>query len=102
VEEEVLRLALSLRNREVAPRLADLHRLSYEMAEQESARALAQLDLSDGQREIVRQMAERLVRRVLFPVSRSLRGSSEGPESPVADLEEDHGSLIPGPVTRDS
>jgi len=102
VEEEVLRLALSLRNREVAPRLADLHRVSYEMAEQESARALAQLDLSDGQREIVRQMAERLVRRVLFPVSRSLRGSSEGPESPVADLEEDHGSLIPGPVTRDS
>ena len=90
VEEEVLRLALSLRNREVAPRLADLHRLSYEMAEQESARTLAQLDdLSDGQREIVRELAERLVRRVLFPVSRSLR-------------DEHHDSLIPEPVTPDS
>jgi glutamyl-tRNA reductase len=44
------------------------------MAEQESAWALAQLEsLSEPEREIVRQMAERLVRRVLYPVSRNLR-----------------------------
>jgi glutamyl-tRNA reductase len=88
VEDEVVRLGLSLRGRDVAPRLADLHRLSQQMAEQESAWALAQLDdLPEDQREIVRQMADRLVRRVLYPVSRSLRqesgaGSLE-PEAPI-------------------
>jgi glutamyl-tRNA reductase len=65
--------------------------MGVQMAEQESAWALAQLEsLSDGQREIVRQMADRLVRRVLYPVSRSLRsevGSQEsGVESAVQDL----------------
>ena len=55
-------------------KLAELHRLGVELAEQEAAWALAQLEsLSDGQREIVRQMADRLVRRVLYPVSRNLR-----------------------------
>jgi hypothetical protein len=69
-----VRLGLNLRGRFVAPQLAELHRLSVEMAEQESAWALAQLDsLSEGQREVVRQMADRLVRRVLYPVSRTLR-----------------------------
>ena len=48
--------------------------MGVQIAEQESAWALAQLEsLSDGQREIVRQMADRLVRRVLYPVSRNLR-----------------------------
>jgi hypothetical protein len=48
--------------------------MGLEMAEQESTWALAQLQtLSEGQREIVRQMADRLVRRVLYPVSRNLR-----------------------------
>ena len=57
-----------------APHLAELHRVGLEMAEQESAWALAQLEtLSDGEREIVREMADRLVRRVLYPVSRTLR-----------------------------
>jgi glutamyl-tRNA reductase len=75
IDDELARLGLSLRGRVVAPRLAELHRLGVEMAEQESAWALAQLEtLSDGQREIVRQMADRLVRRVLYPVSRNLRG----------------------------
>jgi hypothetical protein len=63
----------------VAPKLAELHRLGVELAEQESAWALARLDsLCDDDREIVRQMADRLVRRVLYPVSRNLRenGSS--------------------------
>jgi glutamyl-tRNA reductase len=79
IDDELARLGLSLRGRLVAPRLAELHRLGVELAEQESAWALAQLDsLSDRQREIVRQMADRLVRRVLYPVSRNLRGEELG------------------------
>lgn len=74
IDDELARLGLSLRGRVVAPKLAELHRLGAQMAEQESVWALAQLaSLSDGQREIVRQMADRLVRRVLYPVSRNLR-----------------------------
>jgi glutamyl-tRNA reductase len=74
IEDELVRLSLTLRGRVVAPRLAELHRLGIEMAEQESEWALAQLEtLSETQREIVRQMADRLVRRVLYPVSRNMR-----------------------------
>jgi glutamyl-tRNA reductase len=74
IDDELARLGLSLRGRVVAPKLAELHRMGVEIAEQESAWALAQLEsLSDRQREIVRQMADRLVRRVLYPVSRTLR-----------------------------
>ena len=72
--EELVRLDELLRSRVAAPRLAELHKLGAQMAEQESAWALAQLDdLSEGERRIVREMADRLVRRVLFPVSRSMR-----------------------------
>jgi hypothetical protein len=47
------------------------------MAEQESEWALAQLEaLSLPEREIVRQMADRLVRRVLYPLSQNLRVDS--------------------------
>ena len=47
--------------------------LGSEMAEQEATWALAQLGtLSDTQRDVVRQMADRLVRRVLYPVSRNI------------------------------
>ena len=78
IEDELVRLGSSLHGRIVAPRLAELHRLSQTMAEQESAWALAQLEsLSEAQREIVRQMAERLVRRVLYPVSRSIREEAD-------------------------
>lgn len=74
IDDELARLGLTLRGRVVAPKLAELHRMGVELAEQEAAWALAQLEsLSDGQREIVRQMADRLVRRVLYPVSRNLR-----------------------------
>lgn len=74
IEDELVRLGLSLRGRRAAPQLAELHRLGCELAEQESAWALAQLEtLSETQREIVRQMADRLVRRVLYPVSRNIR-----------------------------
>jgi glutamyl-tRNA reductase len=74
IDEELGRLGITLRGRAVAPKLAKLHRIGVELAEQEAAWALAQLDsLSDNQQEIVRQMADRLVRRVLYPVSRDLR-----------------------------
>jgi glutamyl-tRNA reductase len=74
IEDEIDRLSSNLRGRVAAPHLAELHRLGLEMAEQESAWALEQLEtLSDGEREVVREMADRLVRRVLYPVSRSLR-----------------------------
>jgi glutamyl-tRNA reductase len=74
LEDELVRLGLSLRGKAAAPKLAELHRLGVELAEQESAWALARLEsLSDSERDIVRQMADRLVRRVLYPVSRDLR-----------------------------
>jgi glutamyl-tRNA reductase len=74
VTEEIARLEQSLRGRAAAPRLAELHRIGAQVAEQEAAWALAQLAaLSDREREVVREMADRLVRRVLYPASRSLR-----------------------------
>jgi glutamyl-tRNA reductase len=88
VEDELLRLALSLHSRLAAPQLADLHRVSLQMAEEESARALSQLEsLSASEQEVVREMAERLVRRVLYPVSRSLREAGVGGESRVTGHE---------------
>ena len=79
LEAEVDRLALNLRGKLAAPRLAELHRLGEEMAQQESAWALARLEsLSVADREVVRQMADRLVRRVLYPVSRNLRENGSG------------------------
>ncbi len=74
IEDELVRLALSLNGKIVAPKLAELHRRGVEMAEEESAWALARLSsLSETDRDVVRQMADRLVRRVLYPVSRDLR-----------------------------
>ena len=74
IDDELMRLGLSLRGKLVAPKLAELHRLGVELAEQESAWALGRLrSLSETDREVVRQMADRLVRRVLYPVSRNLR-----------------------------
>jgi glutamyl-tRNA reductase len=93
IDDELARLGLGLRGRVVAPKLAELHRRAVEMAEQESAWALAQLDnLSDREREIVRQMADRLVRRVLYPVSRNLRAEVESRESQVASVQDFRGS----------
>lgn len=72
--EEMARLDLAMRGRALAPRLADLHRVGAELAAREAAWALSRLDgLSEGEQQVVRDMAERLVRRVLYPVSRSIR-----------------------------
>jgi glutamyl-tRNA reductase len=85
VEDELARLGLSLRGHAVAPRLAELHRLGLQLAEEESNLALNQLgNIPESQRDVVRQMADRLVRRVLYPVSRDLRGA----ESPGAERTE--------------
>jgi len=79
--EEMARLDLALRGRAIAPRLSELHRVGAELAERESAWALARLEgLDERERQVVREMAQRLVRRVLYPVSRSIRldEASEG------------------------
>lgn len=74
LDDETARLEQQLRGRAAAPRLAELHRHGAQVAEQEAAWALAQLeDLTERERIIVREMADRLVRRVLYPVSRSIR-----------------------------
>lgn len=74
VEDELARLGLSLRGQALAPHLAELHRLGVQLAEEESNWALNQLgNIPESQRDVVRQMADRLVRRVLYPVSRNLR-----------------------------
>ncbi len=74
VEEELARLSATLRARTVGPRLAELHRLGAQLAEEEVARALEALDgLSPEDRQVVRTMAERLVRRVMYPLSQAVR-----------------------------
>jgi glutamyl-tRNA reductase len=72
--EEMARLDLAMRGRAIAPRLTELHQVGAEMAQREAAWALSRLGgLSEQERQVVRDMAERLVRRVLYPVSRSIR-----------------------------
>lgn len=74
LDEELTRLKQNLRGLAAAPHLAELHRLGARVAEQETEWALAQLEeLSERERGVVREMADRLVRRVLYPVSRSMR-----------------------------
>jgi glutamyl-tRNA reductase len=76
LDGELTRLRHNLQGLAVAPHLAELHRVGARVAEQEAEWALAQLEeLSDRERRIVREMADRLVRRVLYPVSRSLRAT---------------------------
>ena len=80
--EEMSRLDSSLKARSAAPRFAELHRLGAELAREEAERALASLDrLSDVERQVVRDMADRLVRRVLYPVSRTLRAEQPSDET---------------------
>jgi glutamyl-tRNA reductase len=81
LDQELERLDTVLRARAAAPRLAELHRLAARLAEEEADVALAQLgDLTEREQRVVREMAERLVRRVLYPVSRTVRESGGTPE----------------------
>jgi len=74
IEDELERLEARLRTRAAAPKLVQLHQLGEQLAREEADRALSGLHhLSDMERQIVRDMAQRLVRRVLYPVSRRFR-----------------------------
>jgi len=76
VRTELSRFRKTLRGRVVGPHLAELHRLGERVAREEADRTLAELgSLSEEQQEVVRLMAERLVRRVLYPASRKIRES---------------------------
>src|SRR5262249_58663680 len=56
LEEELGRLEQTLRGHRAAPRLAELHRLGAEVAAQETAWALGQLDeLTERERDVVRE-----------------------------------------------
>jgi glutamyl-tRNA reductase len=85
LREEVEQLLRSIAVREAAsPRLAELHRMATRLADEEAERALRELgQLSERERQVVREMAERLVRRVLYPVSRDIRANGAEPPSPA-------------------
>jgi hypothetical protein len=83
LDDELRRCEATIRARATAPSLAGLHRLGLKLAHEEADHALARLDyLSDVQRQVVREMAERLVRRLLYSMIRSLRaGVPDGGEA---------------------
>jgi glutamyl-tRNA reductase len=76
LERELARLDRALRRRAAAPELAELHRFGAVLAREEAEHALAELGaLSEEQSAVVRRMAERLARRLLYPASRTMRES---------------------------
>lgn len=76
VRTELSRFRKTLRSRLVGPHVAELHRLGERIAREEADRTLEELgSLSPQQQDVVRLMAERLVRRVLYPASRKIRES---------------------------
>ncbi|HEU4699984.1 MAG TPA: glutamyl-tRNA reductase [Gemmatimonadales bacterium] len=78
--DELARLDVRLRAQAAAPRLAELHRQSAAFAEEELHRTFAELpSLGEAERDVLRRMAQRLVQRVMYPVSRAVRaGETEG------------------------
>jgi glutamyl-tRNA reductase len=76
LDHEIARFERALRRRAAAPALAELHRLGAALAREEAERALAELGLvSEQESEVVRRMAERLARRLLYPASRAFEDS---------------------------
>lgn len=74
IDLELERLDAVLRARARAPRLAELHQAGARIASEEAERALRELDGLDAEKAaLVRQLAERVARRVLFPASRVIR-----------------------------
>jgi glutamyl-tRNA reductase len=74
LDREIARFDRALRRRAAAPELAELHRLATALAREEAERALAELGaMPEHKSAVVRRMAERLVRRLLYPASRTLR-----------------------------
>ncbi len=101
LEQELGRLDTALRARTAARSLAELHRMASRLVEEETEVALGRLgDLDEREQQVVREMAERLVRRVLYPVSRTVREAGRPAESaPVADKDAPEDSLISPPPT---
>ena len=76
IRDGIGRFRRTLRVRAAAPHLAELHRFGERLAAEEAERALTELDsLSEAERGVVRQMAERIVRRLLYPASKKIRES---------------------------
>ena len=74
LERELERYGRALRRRDTATELAELHRLGAALAQEEAERAIAELGAIPADKsDVVRRMAERLTRRLLYPASRSLR-----------------------------
>jgi glutamyl-tRNA reductase len=75
LENETARLFEKLQGLAENARLAELHERTEALIEEEVAATLTQCPgLTDFERDAVRDMAQRLARRVLFPVSRTVRG----------------------------
>jgi glutamyl-tRNA reductase len=63
--------------------------LGARLAIEEAEVALAQLgDLDEREQQVVREMAERLVRRVLYPVSRTVKAAGEAPDTTAEEAPE--------------
>jgi glutamyl-tRNA reductase len=76
IRDGMNRFRRTLRVRVAAPHLAELHQFGERLAAEETERALTELDsLSEVERGVVRQMAERIVRRLLYPASKKIRES---------------------------
>jgi glutamyl-tRNA reductase len=74
LDHEVMRFDRALRRRDAGAELAELHRLGAALAREEAERALVELgSMAEAQSAVVRRMADRLARRLLYPASRTLR-----------------------------
>jgi glutamyl-tRNA reductase len=76
IRNAVSRFFRGLRIRAAAPHLAELHQFGERLAAEEASRALAELEsLSEAEQGVVREMAGRIVRRLLYPASQKIRES---------------------------
>jgi len=86
--DETERLSGRLRALAAGARLARLHRAGEAIAREEADRALEELGrLGDTERDVVRRMAQRLARRILYPASQMLkdREPSAPEEEPLGE-----------------
>jgi glutamyl-tRNA reductase len=87
VEEELVRFDEVMRGRAAAPKLAELHRHAALLAAEEAERALARMPgLSATEEAAVREMAERLVKRVLYRASRAVRRADRREDGKTGSL----------------
>jgi glutamyl-tRNA reductase len=82
LEREVARFLDQARSRASAGALSSLHQLGARIADEETARALEALDgLSEEDQAVVRALAQRVVKRLLYPASKELRGAESRPRN---------------------